>query len=618
MKNVYLKEIQRVILLTWGVVLCSCNGLDVLSRDNSAPSGGEEVVLGVGRSPQTRTVYDDDTKSFAWQNEDKVFVWAKSASGSYALENTAFSLLARPSDGSSAYFTATLASPMEEGTYSYYVAYPAPSAVSGTTVTFTVPAVQDGTASGDIDILLSQPVQGGALQALEEGTEPVSKDVMSVKMKHLLHYLRFYIPEGCNTLGEPVSYIEFTMPQAIAGQLNVDVTDASTAALSGGVSTMTLKLAETLTGGSSAAAVVGIVPPSAAYSEADRMTVKLVSENKWATVSPSLNGRTFTAGHITSVPLRLGEARDKFSLKFTLASNNLGEDPQKITLTLADGSVWPDGTSSAIIWEGSDGGVISVGDAFYFKTADEAAFRALSSKSVTVSYESESAIVSETLSLGDLSSGTSASVSLNCPYLFFEDFSTVESFNSNDEWTTETTDEWTLGVKDPKVFNGWSVARAGAQAGTAIRLAARRETNLAHYSARADSPFLSGLKEGKTVNLDIQFNYSMGRQETNSKAKTSQTVYFGYTTTEGGIKSGNGTGVSLMDMSTYTDTFSPDDETSGSYTNINKLHQATLTDVQAPLRLSWITVTQNAKFLSSGSFSTCWLYIDNIKVKIKK
>ena len=582
-------------------MLCGCDGFET-----SAPGSGAsptEVVLGIGRSPQTRTVYDDDTKSFAWQNEDKVYVWAKSASGSYALENTAFSLLARPSDESSAYFTATLASPMEEGTYSYYVAYPAPSAVSGTTATFTVPAVQDGTAPGGNDILLSQPVQGSALQALEEGVEPVSKDVMSVKMKHLLHYLRFYIPEGCNTLGEPVSSIEFTMPQAIAGQLNVDVTDASTAALSDGVSTMTLKLAEALTDGSSTAAVVGIVPPSAAYSDADNMTVKLVSENKWATVSPSLNGRTFSAGHITSVPLRPDEARDKFSLKFTLDSNNLGEDPQKITLTLADGSAWPDGTSGALLWEGSNGGVISVGDAFYFKTADEAAFRALSSKVVNVSYESESAIVSAAVTVGDLSSVSEGTCSLNCPYLFFEDFSTVESFNSGDKHSASN-----VGDKTPEVFNGWSVARGGAQAGTAIRLAAHREW-FANYPARCDSPFLSGLKEGKKVDLDIEFNYSMGREEggLGSGTNASQNVYLGYITTSENLSSADETG-------TFPDSFELN-ETTGSYTNINHLSQTTLSDVQAPLRLSWRTVTPT---YAATTNSTCWLYIDNVKVKIKK
>ena len=595
--------------MTWGVVLCSCNGLDVLSRDSSASSGGEEVVLGVGRSPQTRTAYDSDSRSFVWLPGDKVSVWAKSSSGAYTLNGTTFSLLAREADASSAYFTATLASPMAEGTYSYYVTYPVPASTSGTTATFTVPSVQDGTASGGTDILVSEEASGSELQAIEEG-KPVSQDVMTVSMKHLLHFLRFYIPEGKNTLGEPVTSLEFSMPQNIAGNVSVDVTDASSASLSDGTTDMTLELSEPVTGGKSSVAIAGIYPPSKAYSSSDRMTVRVFSENKWATVNPiSLSGRAFKAGHITSVPLNPVDVKDKYWIRFTLASNNLGEDPQKITLTLADGTAWPDGTSSALLWEGSDGGVIQVGNTYIITTLDESAFRALSSKAVTVSYESESAIVSETLSLGDLSSGTSTSVSLNCPYLFFEDFSTVESFSSDDGYEKG----FISGSKDAHTFlDGWSAARAGAQAGTAIRLAARRESGLIlseEYPARADSPFLSGLKEGKKVSLDIQFNYSMGREEggLGTKPKASQTVYLGYITTDKNLKSGDTTGE-------YPNFFSIN-ETTGSYTNINHLSQTTLIDVQKPLRLSWRAVPQKVVDTSN---STCWLYIDNIKVKIKK
>ncbi len=582
---------------------CGCGGLDTPVPGHKASS--TEVVLAVGQSPRTRTVYDADTKSFVWQQGDKVSVWAESASGTFALEGTSFSLLARKADSASAYFTTTLDSPMAEGTYSYYVTYPEPVSVSGTTATFTVPTIQDGKGAGGVDILVSEPAQGGALQAVAEGDEPVAEDVMDVRMRHLLHFLRFYIPEGKNILGEPLTSIKFSMPQNIAGNVGVDVTDASSASLSGGTTDMILDLSEPLTDDPSSAAVAGIFPPSAAYSATDKMNVTVYSDNKWATVNPiSLAGRTFDAGHITPVPLKPADVKDKHWLKFTLASNNLGEDPQKITLALADGSAWPDGTSSSLLWEASDGGTVDVGDSYLFVTCDESAFRSLSSKSVTVSYESEDAIVSETLSLGDLSSVPNASYSVNCPYLFFEDFSTVESFNSGDKHSASN-----VGSKDPKVFNGWSVARAGAQAGTAIRLAAHRETGLGNYPSRADSPFLSGLKEGKKVDLDIQFNYSMGREEggLGSKPKASQTVYLGYITTSENLKSGDETG-------TYPDSFELN-ETTGSYSNINHLSQTTLSDVQAPLRLSWRTVAQTVWDTSN---STCWLYIDNVKVKIKK
>jgi hypothetical protein len=600
---VYLKDILKVALVALTLVTCGCGGLDTPVPGRKASSA--EVVLAVGQSQRTRTAYDADTKSFVWQPGDNVSVWAESASGTFALEGTSFSLLARKADNASAYFTTKLDSPMAEGTYSYYVTYPVPESVSGTTATFTVPTLQDGKGTGGVDILVGEPAQGGALQTIAEGDEPVAEDVMNIKMKHLLHFLRFYVPEGCNAFGEPVTTIEFSMPKNIAGQVSVDVTDASTAALSGGSSSMTLELADPLTDEASSVAVAGIFPPSEAYSDTDLMTVKLYSENKEADASSvSLAGRTFAAGHITPVPLKPTGVRNRYWLKFTLASNNLGEDPQKITLTLADGSAWPDGTSSALSWEASDGGTIDVGDSYALVTYDESAFRSLSSKSVTVSYESESAIVSETLSLGDLSSVSHASYSVNCPYLFFEDFSTVESFSSNDTYGISS-----AGSKSAYSFlDGWSAARAGAQAGKAIWIACRRETGLANYSARADSPFLSGLKDGKTVNLAVQFDYSMNRQGTPT---ISQTVYFGWITTSSSLKSGDGTGTFPVEFSI--------NETTGSYDNIdhtyNESGDVTLKEVKAPLRLSWRTVPETNW---GANNNTCWLYIDNVKVKIKK
>ena len=237
----------------------------------------------------------------------------------------------------------------------------------------------------------------------------------------------------------------------------------------------------------------------------------------------------------------------------------------------------------------------------------------MSSKRLAVTYESESSVVSETVTLGDFSSSNRGECELNCPYLFFEDFSWVEVFNSNDEYGWSSPGSFSPHLFAPYTINaenpwspekgGWSAARAGAQAGTAIRIACRRETGLANYPARADSPYLTGLKEGKTVNLEIAYDYSMNRE---GDPSISQTVYFGYITTGDTYKSGDSKGTFPVKFSVK--------ETTGSYTNINHTADATLTGVKSPLRLSWRTVPQT----NWGANNTCWLYIDNIKVKIKK
>lgn len=611
----YLKTILRIILVSAGVALCGCG--DFESTESEVIPSSVNVVFAVGNTPRTRTEYDVETKRFVWNDGDKIAVWAKSPDGSYALDNQAFRLMAVASDKSEAYFTATLQSPMAEGTYSYYMTYPLPESMGGMTATFTVPSVQDGTASDGVDIIVAEPISGPALEPVKEAAPIVSDDVLNVRMRHLLHFLRFYIPEGNNLLGEPVKRIEVTMPQAVAGKVSVDVTDASTVSFGEGVNGLTLELRNPIdeSADGTEVAVAGIFPPRMAYSAGDRITVDAYSENKCASVSFSLAGRDFAAGHTTKVPLKMTEAKPiEYELKFMLASNNLGEDVQDIRITLPDDAVWPGLSSSELRIDSGNDGLVRIGDTYVFRTKDKAFFKGLSSKRLAVTYESESAVVSETVTLGDFSSSIRGECELNCPYLFFEDFSWVEGFNSNDEygWSSPGSFSphlfapYTIDAENPwsPEKGGWSAARAGAQAGTAIRIACRRETRLANYSARADSPFLSGLKDGKTVNLDITYDYSMGREGT---PKIAQTVYFGYITTSKNPSSGDETG-------TFPESFKIN-ETTGSYTNINHTANTLLKGVGAPLRLSWRTMPDKDW---GANNNTCWLYIDNIKVKIKK
>lgn len=597
-----LKEKLNIFLVLAGGCLCGCGDYGRLESDTAeAPA---KVAIAVGEGTGTRTSYNDENKQFEWNAGDAVAVWAKSSSGSYALDGRLFSLMAAGSNRSSAYFTSTLPSPMDEGTYSYYVVYPSPESKDGTVARFTLPAVQDGTASDGVDIIVAEPVSGPALSPIEEASPITPASSVSVRMKHLLHFLRFYIPEGSNYLGEPVTRIEFSMPRPAVGKVIVDVADPSSATLGDGTNSIVLDLAEPLD--ESGSAVAGIFPPSVAYTSSDRMEATVYSENKWAELNPvPLTGRTFAAGHLTPVPLRLANVNTLFKLKFTLASNNLGEDPRSIRLSLPEGINWPESTSNVLEFTGKHDGTVLVGDTFVFETKDEDAFKALSSKELSVVYESESAIVSEMLTIADLTSVSSSVCPLDCPYLFFEDFSGVEGISSYDEYSQSN-----LGSKSPVSFlNGWSAARFGTEAGTSLRLACRRETS-ADYPARADSPFLSGLKEGVAVGLDVSFDYSMDREGYGfivSAPEISQTVHIGYITTPDNLKSGDDTG-------DFQDSFIVN-ETGGSYTNIGHSYSARLTNVKAPLRISWRTTPEHK---AGTSNNTCWLYMDNIKVKITK
>ena len=556
----------------------------------------------------TKTVLEPESAFFSWEKDDKLAVWAYDGSGSSVLQAQPFTLLARGNSNRKAYFTSVLSSAMAEGEYSYYLAYPYPESVSGATAVFSLPSEQDGKASGGVGICVSDPVVSGALHPFDENI-PVDETLsFNARLKHILHYLRFYVPEGCNVLGEPLKSIEFTMPQPVAGEVQVNVLDRS-ASLSSGVNKIRLSMEDRLEENEYAAA--GIFPPQSTYADGDYMNIRVYSENAYSDLDPiSLAGRDFQAGHITSVPLRITGIGQVYNVYFTFGSNNLGEEVQKITVSLPNEITWKGERTSEFVFSHEDGSTISPGESFSLSTIEAGEFASLSSLTATVYYESENAIVSETINFPAFGqSDTSCSFTLNCPYLLFEDFSTLEAFSSNDDYKISST-----GNKDgvkltnvANVANGWTAARAGGEAGTAIRLAARRETS-ARYPARCDSPQLTGIKEGHNVSLKLSFDYSMNRQEGGlGRPEVGQTVYVGWTTETDPLKSGSESGT--FPASFYIN------ETAGSYTNIDKTYELVLNDMDSSKRLS---IRTNTEFNLSPNNSTCWLYIDNIKVTITK
>jgi len=588
--------------LAAALLLCGC-GLDYSPQPRPV-----EVVLGL-ENQSTKTSMSADGLHFLWDEGDEISLWAKASDGSYALDNQTFKNFASPDNSrSTAYFGTTLPSPMPEGTYTYYISYPKPLSTSGVTARYVVPKIQNGDVSGGLDITVAEPVTGPELKPVTEAG-PV-EEPLKVRMKHLLHFLRFYIPEGNDEMEGAVEKIEFTMPQTVAGELDVDVASAGANPVGEGSTGITMKLRtplEASSADSKQSAVAAIIPPQTPYGAGESMQVRLYSATRYSAMNFSLSGRAFEAGHITPVPLQPLETRPRYTVHFTLASNNLGEDLQNISLSLPEGVNWPGIDLNTYTYVNADGSLLSKGDSFFLETLDEKQFRTLSNRKVAIRFESENAVLHDTLAIADLSTAVSASLSLDCPYLFFEDFSEVKSFSSNDEYSGSS-----AGSFDPKAFlNGWSAARAGAQAGTAIRLACRRETALANYSARADSPFLSGLKDGKIVDLDVQFDYSMDRKEYTTwpfkNPEVSQTVHVGFIKVSENYSSGDEDG-------TFPGSFEVN-ETSGSYTNINHTYSYYLTGVGAPLRLSWRTVPETD---GAPGNSTLWLYLDNIKVKIKK
>lgn len=585
--------------------LCLMAFLNACSKEaeETLPDGEVKVgvILGNGRS-STKTSLDASSGLFSWEESDKVALWARDGNGDYALNAQEFSISAPGFDADQAYFTSTIAAPMAEGDYSYFICYPLPTSVQDNNLTFMLDAVQDGKAGNGSGICLSGWTSGPALPQVDGSAPQGESGMLRAGMHHILHYLRFYIPQGCNLLGEAVESIEFTMPQAVAGTVTVDLTDGS-ASLSDGVTTISLEPQAPF--GEESYVSAAIYPPSVAYGEHDVMNVSLYSANHYSDLTPIiLNGRTFPSGHITGVPLRPYEIKDYFSLTFTLAGNNLGQDVQKLTLTLPEGVNWPDSGSNVLEYADADGSLFLVGESFRISTRSESDFRALSGQGVTVSYESADAIVSGVLTLPDLSTAVSAGAELHCPYLLFEDFSGIVSFNSGDKHSASN-----LGDKSPYTFgDGWSVARAGGSEGKAVRMAAHREW-MATYDSRCDSAPLRGIKDGSSVDVVLTFSYSMNREEggLGSAPKLGATVHVGWNDNLDGISSGNTSG-------TFVESFHVNEDT-GSYDNIDKEHSTAIPGMTNARRISWREVADGTSGTSNGTY---WLYLDNVRVSIAK
>ncbi|MCF0176200.1 MAG: hypothetical protein HUJ94_05125 [Bacteroidales bacterium] len=603
-------------------IVASCASLHSCVGDIFPDGPGTASVKGVtvgfslaGNTggPATRTAINENADGFEWTLGDKVSVWARVPGGNFAFSNQIFKLYKRGllttgENGEMAYFTSTLSQEMARGTYSYFLCYPTPETVSGTSVSFKLPSVQDGRASGGVDITLSGETEGSELKA-GNGEEDIIP--LNAGMKHLLHFFRFYIPQGGNILGEPVEKIVLTMPRNIAGTVNADVTSPSSATLADGVKTVTLELSTPIdaTVDMRKYAVAGVFPSGGEYGPDDFMEIELFSATRHSRLEPiALDGRSFDAGHVTGVMLRPESAEDYFEISFRLDGNRIGQDVDKISLTLPSGSVWPGTNSSTYVWD--EAGVMRLGDMVTIRTYSRDAYRALSGKAVIAGFESEDALVYQNLTIPDLSGINKTLQILNAPYLFFEDFSGIAGeFHSYDKHATSNP-----GDKDGYQFlNGWSGARVGGYPGTSIRIGAHRES-LATYPARCDSPFLSGLKknaagfssEGKSISLNVTFNYSMNRESGGiGTADVGMELYFGYSTKSGAISSqdSNGSYGGKIYMKEFT----------GSFTSIENEMTQVLTGMGNDRRISWKTYCE---YNIGPNNNTCFLYLDNIRVSI--
>ena len=583
----------------------------LLCTFSSCQKGAVENVGNVGRhtigfctgEASTRTMMNPDGLTASWEKGDRIAVWAKNSSGEYTLNNTQFSVYG--ADGARAFFTATIDASMPEDRYTYFAAYPVPESVSLTKATFTIPSVQDGKVSGGADIMIANPLLHGPLEEVKELSDYTR---LGMSMEHLLHQFRFYLPEGEDKLGgEAIVKMVLTFPKPVAGKLVADFTDTEAAAeFSGEEKSITLKLSEPLVNSTSSErkyAMAAFFPSS--FEASESINIKIYTETKIANAYPvNLEGRTFAAGHSTPVRLRISDIREYGRLRFTVSSNNLGENANAVRLTAPQGCTWGDGST---IYEYRPGHEITTGETFEIPFENLDTFRTFSGKDVTVTFDTEHVDATQTVRVPDLTTLNFAEISAGLPYLLHEDFSGVESFNSGDNYAMSN-----AGSKSPKSFlNGWTGGRVGAEAGMCIRIACRRETSKG-YDARVDSAPIISLK--KSTDIKVSYDYGVNNKYGGiaiiTDGNVGQNVYIGYVTDTKGYSSGDDSGTFESDNTFYAK------EYTGSYTSTP--NSDTRIIHSAPTGVLRITWRSAAEYQAGTTNTTCWLYLDNIKVQIAK
>ncbi len=596
-------NVRALLALSLPLMLQSC-------RDGvqDIPQMAHEVGFHAG-GVQTRTEMLSNGLSATWTRDDVIAMWAKASTGSYILSNQPFKTYG--TDKGHGIFTSVLSEPMPEDLYTYYCCYPVPEKVDGMTATFNVPSQQDGKVSDGADIMIGSPVNYGPIRGIPELDDGAR---LSVDMNRMLHQFRLYIANDKVLKGDKAEKITITFPKAVVGKISCNLEDPTQDPVltEEGSNKVTLTLAEPIgasTGDDIKYACFSIVPTS--FNPRDAIEVRVFTSTHIAQMDPiDLRSRTFEAGHSTPVALELIGKEEYCRIRFTVSGNNLGENATSVTLTAPAGYTWGDTESN--IYTYSPGREIQTGETFEIVFENVDAYRALSRQNVTVTFDTEHVTTSQTITLPDMSKGNMTELNASLPYLLYEDFSAVQSFSSYDGWTSGLNSY----SKSAKSFlNGWTAGRAGAQAGKCIRIAPRRETS-ARYPARVDSAPIIALK--KPADLSVTFDYGGDNDFTDMgigdyvlvSGDFGQTFNVGYVTSTKAFESGDTDGVFESANKWYFK------EYSGSYDSVPNNDTFILHSVPAGLvRISWRSeVEHNA----NTTYTTCWLYIDNVKVQIAK
>lgn len=590
-------------------LLAACSKAPEVATDPAA----QTIEVAIGSGPRldittqsaTRTTLDEEGTQVKWQTGDQLALWAVNSASQRVIEAATFSLYHYNASYNSASFRGSI-SALAEDTYSYYAVSPVPAATDGLQASYDIPAVQDGTFHGEWDVMVAKPVTGEALREHDrKDANGISdnSDIVNLQFAHKIHVLKITLPK--NDLGEPITEIELTFPTAVTGRLTVDASNPEAdATLSGGSKTLTLRFAEPKDAGDVVYAMIAPVT----LDEGQQISILAVgesSESESRTFAPASADRTFAAGHTTPINYNVpGLGRMFTRLNFRLdeaGANTLGEEIDSFTVTAPEGWVFEDGTRSRTFQVSGTGDYLVRFRDYPNQTAETSGFQ--------VTYDSEHALLTETFTLPAVTPETLNQVAaFRVPYLFEEDFSGVNGAGHDDDKYTGNASGYDLQDMN---LPGWSGQRVGSNAeARAVRVHSRHEGAWginAYYNGRITSAPLSNLKSS-TQPVSVKITFRTGGSHAGT-AYGSNFCQFGTTTNTGNML------YSDTDMTAVGDRLTIPGECS--YTNIpHAIETLPAFPATKETRLSWKVTNDDSKSPFGGSYTSYYVYLDDIRVSI--
>ena len=596
MKNYYFVAVFATLAL-----LCSCS--KAADEEHNVEVAKSELSIGLPIEI-SRTAIDDEGRA-SWTEGDTFALWAENKTGGFPLSAAEFAMMYYWHSNQSAVFT-SFANALDEGEYTYYAVSPKPESTNDLKATFTIPAQQNGYSfNGAYDIMVATPIKAEAISA-----EKVNS--LALDFQHKMHTLKLTIAE--NSLQEKIGKLVFTFPSEVTGKVTIDATDPSaTPILESASRTLNIDCGDGITKGES---VWGVILPQTISGE--------VSYYAISTAGELTQTRTFTLdkeckeGHITPLQLTLPAPIPPTVLRFRIGTNNLGEAVQKISLINSNGvtvATFANNSSNSFDW---------VEHTLY----ENGSFKNYVGKTFTVRYESAHAIVESGVQIpSSLTKQGVNNITINVPYLFVEDFSSIHTNFDKDDYNGGSLMTSNGILLDSYMgTKGWNAAHVKGVVGQSLRVNVRHESTMGatRTNGRLDSPAMKGLKAGANVKLKVEFG--MGSYGTNSKEiycfvgkhnESESSTLNGWNETKAfSSPSSDMTRIpSLLEGYFYNSGNIAQKFNNDSFGSTFPTYTITASGCTSTTRFTWVPGTNNTTWSSIGN-NHYYLYIDNVRVSI--